>query len=336
MRPPGSFYEEKRTHFGRWASGEILQPASAFVNNMHMRGASRISGELLKAANRVVLGPGARLDAYKGLCCPSIRWLRFQELRMHPHINKGMRLVVLVVIGGFLVGAGLNHLADRLPAHQRLDIPPDCKYCSAFWRVPNWVATVALLTGQSRCSSCGAPIPIRKPLLEVANVLGWLGLYQSSGPSLQFLLGAFYICVFLLVLTTDLEHHLILNAVIFPAIVVALLGAFLPGAPAPESAVIGGAFGFLFFWLVAWIGRGAMGAGDVKLAAFIGLVVGFPNIIIALLFSTVAGGVVAAVLVILRIKTLKSYIPYGPFLVFGGILMTFFGPLVKQLLMAVT
>jgi len=79
-----------------------------------------------------------------------------------------------------------------------------------------------------------------------------------------------------------------------------------------------------------------MGAGDVKLAAFIGLVVGFPNIIIALLFSTVAGGVVAAVLVILRIKTLKSYIPYGPFLVFGGILMTFFGPLVKQLLMAVT
>ena len=245
-----------------------------------------------------------------------------------------MALVVLVAIVALLVGAGLNHLADRLSTRQRIDIPPECQYCLTLWPVSGWVATWAYLVGRSRCPSCGAAAPVRKPLVEIVNMLGWVSLYQSRGPGLQFALGAFYICIFLLVLITDLEHRLILNIVILPAMIVALLGAFLPGSPTPESAMIGGAFGFLFFWLVAWMGRGAMGAGDVKLAAFIGLVVGFPNVVIALLFGIVAGGVVAFILVVLRVKTLKSYIPYGPFLVFGAVLLTFFGPLVRQLFVA--
>ena len=253
-----------------------------------------------------------------------------------PIINQtgGENLVVLIAILALLAGAGLNHLADRLPQRESINTPPQCKYCAACWPVLSWVSTIAYITAHFRCPSCGAPIPIRKPIVEVVNVVGWIGLYESRGISLHFLLGAFYVCVFLLVLITDLEHRLILNIVILPAIVVALLGSFLPSAPTPLSAVIGGAFGFLFFWLIAWIGRGAMGAGDVKLATFIGLVVGFPNIITALLFGILTGGVVAFILIIFRIKTLKSYIPYGPFLVFGGVLVAFFGPLIKQLFMA--
>jgi leader peptidase (prepilin peptidase)/N-methyltransferase len=245
-----------------------------------------------------------------------------------------LALVVLVAIVALMVGAVLNHLADRLPMRQRIDIPPECRYCQTLWPVSGWIATWAYLVGRARCAACGAAIPVRKPLVEIVNMLGWVSLYQSRGPSLHFALGAFYVCIFLLVLITDLEHRLILNVIILPAVIVALLGAFLPDPPTPESAIIGGAFGFLFFWFVAWIGRGAMGAGDVKLAAFIGLVVGFPNVVIALLFGIVAGGVTALILVLLRIKTLKSYIPYGPFLVFGGVLLAFFGPLVKQLFMA--
>ena len=142
-----------------------------------------------------------------------------------------------------------------------------------------------------------------------------------------------YACVFILVLITDLEHHLILNVVILPALVVALAGSFLPAPPPPQSAVIGAAVGFLFFWLVALVGRGAMGAGDVKLAAFIGAATGFPNIVTALIFGVFVGGIVALILIVARIKTLKSYIPYGPFLVLGGVLVMFFGPLIRQLFM---
>ena len=240
-------------------------------------------------------------------------------------------MVGLVALCALVVGAGLNHLADRLPARDRIDAVPRCDHCATPRPPLSWISTVAYLTGQFRCPSCGAPISVRHPITELVTVLAWVSLYQSRGPAPYVLLGAFYACVFLLVLITDLEHRLILNVVILPALVVALAGSFLPGPPTPQSAVIGGAVGFLFFWLVALVGRGAMGAGDVKLAAFIGAVTGFPNIITALIFGVFAGGIVALILVVTRIKTLKSYIPYGPFLVFGGVLVTFFGPLIRHL-----
>lgn len=244
-------------------------------------------------------------------------------------------MVGLVALLALFVGAGLNHLADLLPARERIDAAPRCYHCATPRPPLGWISTVAYLTGPFRCPSCGAPISVRHPVTELVTVLAWVILYQSRGATAYFLLGAFYACELLLVLITDLEHRLILNVVILPGIVIALAGSFLPGSPTPQSAVIGAAVGFLLFWLVALVGRGAMGAGDVKLAAFIGAVTGFPNVITALIVAIFAGGVVALILIVTRIKTVKSYIPYGPFLVFGGVLVTFFGPLIRQLFVAV-
>jgi leader peptidase (prepilin peptidase) / N-methyltransferase len=244
-------------------------------------------------------------------------------------------LIVFIALLALLIGALLNHLADRLPARERPDRPPRCKYCSAVLSPMTWVSTIAYLTARFGCASCGAPVPVRKPVVEIVNVLGWIGLYESRGLGWAFFLGAFYVSAFLLILITDLEHRLILDVVVLPSIIVGLLGSFLPGAPSPQSAALGGTFGFLVFWLIASLGRGAMGAGDVKLAAFIGVVVGFPSVITALLFGILAGGVVALVLVVLRFGTRRTYIPYGPFLLSGGVLMAFFGPLVQKWFVAV-
>jgi len=64
----------------------------------------------------------------------------------------------------------------------------------------------------------------------------------------------------------------------------------------------------------------------VKLAAFIGLATGFPSVIVALLIAILTGGVMALVLVLTRIKGLKSYILYGPFLVVGRVVALLYGP----------
>ena len=240
-------------------------------------------------------------------------------------------MIVLVAVLALFVGGVLNHLADRLPARERVDVAPQCAHCGAGRPLLAWLSVLAYLTGRARCSACGAPVSVRHPALEVATVLACVWLYQSRGSTFNFLLSAFYACVFLLIVVIDLEHHLILNVVVVPAIVVALAASVLIGKPTLLSAVIGGAVGFGFFGVVALVGRGAMGAGDVKLAAFLGAATGFPNIVTALIFGVFAGGLVALILVISGVKTMKSYIPYGPFLVFGGALVIFFGPLVKQL-----
>jgi leader peptidase (prepilin peptidase)/N-methyltransferase len=69
------------------------------------------------------------------------------------------------------------------------------------------------------------------------------------------------------------------------------------------------------------VGRGAMGAGDVKLAALIGVVMGFPQVLAALILGAMAGGLGALLVLATGKGGLKSYIPYGPFLCLGPILI---------------
>jgi len=239
-------------------------------------------------------------------------------------------LVWLAALLGLFIGAALNYLADQLPARQGIGAAPLCAHCATPRPPVTWVSIAAYVAGQFRCLSCGAPLSARHPAAEVAAAVAFALLFQARGPSLSFVFGAFYLCVFLLVLITDLEHHLIFNAVMLPAIVVALAAPFLLDKPTPRSAFIGAAVGFGFFYLIAMLKPGGMGAGDVKLAAFIGAVTGFPAVFSALLIGIFAGGFVAIILVATGVKSMKSYIPYGPFLVFGGALITFLGPTVAQ------
>ena len=95
-------------------------------------------------------------------------------------------------------------------------------------------------------------------------------------------------------------------------------------------ALVGGAIGYGFFWLTVqlgerFLGRGAMGWGDVKLAAFVGLITGFPGIITALVLTIIAGGVISLFLLATRTVNLRSGIPYGPFICLGGFMTMLYG-----------
>ncbi len=102
--------------------------------------------------------------------------------------------------------------------------------------------------------------------------------------------------------------------------------AFLPSdRPAILSGVIGGAAGFAFFLLVFLITPRGMGMGDVKLAGLIGLVTGWPMVVVALLIGILLGGLLALVLLAFRLKGRKDPIPYGTFLAIGPIITLFWG-----------
>jgi prepilin signal peptidase PulO-like enzyme (type II secretory pathway) len=156
-----------------------------------------------------------------------------------------------------------------------------------------------------------------------------------------------YAAILLLILVTDLEHRLIPHAIMLPTIAVAVLAAFVnPAWDSPTRALLGGALGLLcgltlygggilFTRLLGRV-RGqpieevAFGFGDVTLITFIGLIVGAPDILLALIIGILGGGLAAFLLLILRgiVKkehTLFTAIPYAPFLIFGGTVMLVFG-----------
>ena len=247
--------------------------------------------------------------------------------------NQAVTLA-LVSLLGVLVGAVVNRLGTDLPARHP-PRRPRCPYCGRPRPWYHWVSLPAYIVGQGRCPHCNAPIPLRYPLVELA--LGFLFgfLYLKYGPTVRFGFFAAYTAVFALVAITDLERRLILNVVTLPAMVLAIIGSFFTGHVTWWSALLGGLVGYIFFLVAALVGNllvgpGALGGGDVKLAAFVGLVTGFPFVIEALVLAILSGGVISLLLLLLRLRSLRDPVPYGPFLIVGGWVTMLWGMEIAQ------
>jgi len=153
-------------------------------------------------------------------------------------------------------------------------------------------------------------------------------LFWKYGLTWDYAIISFFVCVFLVLLVIDLEHKLILNVIIYPMLPVALLISSLYPQPSMShftGALIGGAAGFLIFLLIFILSRGGMGMGDVKMAAFIGLAAGIPDIFTAIMLAILTGGIIAIILLLFKLKKRKEGIPFGPFLAIGAVATLMYG-----------
>ena len=168
--------------------------------------------------------------------------------------------------------------------------------------------------------------------MEIATgvVFALLAWHYGLSPALGIM--AFYACLFIVIFVIDLEHGLILNKVVYPSMVVALLLALLPRPWLTQwlvtgiaNAAIGGGIGFGIFLLIAIISRGGMGWGDVKLAGLIGLATGFPLVFLSILMAAILGGIVAVAMVIAKKRQRRQTIPFGPFLAVAAMITLVWG-----------
>ncbi len=236
-------------------------------------------------------------------------------------------LYLLQALVGWLVGVAINHAADILPQRQTLQQWPSCPACGQPRPIRTWSALLALVTGQQACSHCGQPRQrlARSLVVELATPLIFVFLMWHQGLSLQLALFSIYTTILILLTVTDLEHRLIFNAVILPSILFGLGAAFFTPNLSWLSALLGGITAFILSYLAALFARGGLGGGDVTLSTFLGVIIGFPYILLSLTFGVFLGGFVAFLLLITRRVGLKTFIPYGPFLTTTGWIMLIWG-----------
>lgn len=108
---------------------------------------------------------------------------------------------------------------------------------------------------------------------------------------------------------------------------IAVLGLIYNGLllQAVQEVLLGGFAGVAAMLMIYLLSRGGMGFGDVKLAAALGLCLGLDNILVCLLLAFVTGGIVAAVLLVIRAKGRQEAVPFGPFLCLGALVSIFCG-----------
>ena len=242
-------------------------------------------------------------------------------------------LIILFAILGLAVGSFLNVCIDRLPQNKSIVLPPShCEACQHKLATKDLIPVFSYLRLRGRCRYCQASVPRRLFWVELATALIFALLCWHYGLSAELGVMIFYACLFIVIFVVDLEHGLILNKVVYPGMVVALLLALLPRpwltqwiVTGVANAAIGGAIGFALFLLIAIVSRGGMGWGDVKLAALIGLATGFPLVFFSIIMGAIFGGIVAVALVIAKKRKRRQTIPFGPFLAVAAMVTLLWG-----------
>jgi leader peptidase (prepilin peptidase)/N-methyltransferase len=250
-----------------------------------------------------------------------------------------MIIILANLIFGLLGALLVNYLADVLPAHRKI-VPAYCHDC-------NSQKSLRYLLPFVPCQECGARATGRhQAVLILGPVLAGL-LYYFPIESLGNFGAILWLVYFGLVVVIDLEHRLILHPVsLVGALIGFIFGSLSHGVVA---TIIGGAAGFgimlIFYFLgelfVRYLSKSrgqeidevALGFGDVNLAGVIGLLLGWPVILLGIFFAIILGGIISGLFLLVQ-SIRKKYeafqaLPYGPFLVISVVIVYYYSQFVK-------
>ena len=238
----------------------------------------------------------------------------------------------LAVVGllGLLVGSFVNVVIHRIPLGSSVVSPRShCPKCGTQLRAVENIPVLSWILLGAKCRHCASGISTRYPLVEILNACIFVTIAGVIGftPTLPvaLVLGSALIALAFI----DAEHMILPNRITYPLFLLLLLyrvadSIFLTGDPSPIlegllGSMVGG--GFLLGLGALWrILRGveAMGLGDVKMMAAVGMFLGWDLVLLAILIAAFLGSLGGLVFVGRRSGNLQTRIPFGVFLALGS------------------
>ncbi len=236
-----------------------------------------------------------------------------------------------IFLFGLAIGSFLNCVIYRIENNK--SFLKGRSYCPLCRHTLNWqdlIPVFSFLFFKGKCRYCHKKISIQYPLVELMTGLIFLLIFYFNNSVFNFfnLAFLFYItCVLIIIFVYDLKHYIIPDKVLFPAIAIIFLYQLIFSFRLLNfNPLWSGLAAFAFFLSIFLVSSGRwMGFGDVKLAFFMGLFLGYPNILVALFLAFFLGAIIGVGLIVFKSKNLKSEVPFGPFLITGTFLSLLWG-----------
>lgn len=271
-----------------------------------------------------------------------------------------MGIIILGFLIGTILGSFAKVLADRSLKNSSFQGRSYCPHCKTILQWYDLFPVFSYAFLRSRCRYCRKKIAIEYLLVEVMTglLIGFL-FWQSF--DLDLIFKVFFISVLVALFLTDLKKMLLPDRITIPAIWISLIylilltllkigylyhvlnqtrvgqlllpphsdyfqrHALMAAEPLLWGILMGLALGGFFMALIIITKGKGMGGGDVKLGAFIGIMLGFPGALLAVILAFLSGAIFSLGLIFAGKKHFGQTIPFGPFLVFGALVALFWG-----------
>ncbi len=243
---------------------------------------------------------------------------------------------ILSGLVGLCVGSFLNVVIYRVP--EGMSIVKPASHCPKCGYVLKWYDNIPILSYLilgGKCRSCRQHISFRYTLVEILNMLLWLVCVWRFWDWSAF--GIVYACLMMAACSLlvciafiDLEHKIILERFQISLFVIAVAAVFFDRETVWWEKLIGmgvnGALFLIFFYVGRLIRkRDVLGGGDVKLAVTMGLLLGWKNLLLAMLIATIVGSIVLTAIRLIKKHGKDMEYPFAPFLVLGTLVGLLFG-----------
>lgn len=251
-----------------------------------------------------------------------------------------MIIDIFIVFFGFTIGSFLNVCIYRIPNKQSIISPPShCVSCGTRLRPLDLVPVFSYIFLKGKCRYCGRNVSARYPAVEALTAIAFVLLYFRFSFSAEFFAALFFICILICIAFIDFDLRIIPDGFVLAGLLIGavlfLYDLFYPvsfyGDRSWYNPLIGMLGGSGFLLLVSVVGsfvtgtEEAMGMGDVKLLAAVGLFLGWRLTIVALFLAVILAAATSIVFMLFKRLNGRSRVPFGPFIAFGAFAAMLYG-----------
>ena len=240
----------------------------------------------------------------------------------------------VVFILGSLWGSFCNVCIYRLPV--KGDVVSSRSRCRSCKKIIRWFDNIPLVSYiilLAKCRNCKSKINFRYFAVELSTALSFLAVFYLYGVTISTLLLMVLIIFFVIIFFIDLDHYIIPDELTFPLMFIGFIKSFDPNInlnlfPNYLDSLIGGALGYISIWGLITLylkirNKEGMGLGDAKLLSAIGFWFGWYSIPYVIFLSSLSALLIALPSLINKSKSMRSQIPFGPYLIFGTVAYLF-------------
>ncbi|KKU53313.1 MAG: Type 4 prepilin-like protein leader peptide-processing enzyme [Parcubacteria group bacterium GW2011_GWA2_47_10b] len=237
---------------------------------------------------------------------------------------------------GLAIGSFLNVLVLRINTGESLSGRSRCFSCLAKLQWHDLVPLLSFFAIRGRCRYCGSGISLQYPVVEFLSGVIFVSLgtlafetfadFFSSFSVTQYIFAVVFFSLLLAIAVYDARHKIIpdqLSIALFACAFLFEIFLMYNQIGAAGKSLQGDIFSaigaFVFFWGLWFLSRGTwMGLGDAKISFSIGLFLGFPGILVALLAAFWVGAIFGVFMMLAGKYSRRSEVPFAPFLALGA------------------